>query len=59
MQHLRDYLNRLSWHINDGDYRDDFSRYCVSIDLSAEADNLDWMLKELRLITDDELYYFW
>lgn len=59
MQHIRDYLSRLSWRINAEEYRDDFSRYCVALDLSAEADNLDWLLKELRLIADDELYYFW
>lgn len=59
LQHLKDHLFRLSWRINYEEYRDDFTRYCVAIDLNAEADNLDWFLKELRLITDDELDYFW
>lgn len=52
MVRVRNYLLRTSWRINDEEYRDDFSRYCMGLDLCYFGEELDWTLKELRLVAD-------
>lgn len=53
LERVRDYLWRASWRLPDEDYRYDGNREGMAIDLGWLGEELDGVLKELRLIPDD------
>ncbi len=53
IKQVRDDLWRAGWRLTDEMYRDEWNRDGMAYDLCDLAANLDWVLKELRLIPDD------
>ncbi len=55
IKQVRDDLWRAGRNLTDEMYRDDWNRDGMAYDLGYLAADLDWVLKELRLVADDSM----